>query len=107
MGNPQFTGLSTKALNKALQADKVTNALEARAARVLPRARALAYQAGARQFAQQLHIVSGTRPGLGAVDGLKRPYARVSAALTDEQVKADRGAKLTRRQILRRAGHGS
>ena len=107
MAEKAFTGLSTKRLNQVLQSDAITSALEARARLVLPRARALAFQAGASEFARELRTGIGTRPGTGAKDGLQRTYGRVYAVMTPEQRKADQGAKLTRRQILRRAAHGS
>lgn len=107
MSTPKFTGLSTKKVNQILQTQTVRKALNDRAARALPRARAIAYQAGATEFAKQLKVVQGTRPGTAAKAGLQRSYARVQATMTDEQKKRDRAAKITRRQILRRAGSGS
>jgi hypothetical protein len=98
----KFTGLSMDKLNEALQGAKVRNALEARANRALPAIKATAYAAGADEFAQALHVETGTRPGTGAKDGLKRPYARVVAEITPEMDKADRGASLSRRKIMRR-----
>ena len=107
MAEQLFTGLSTKRLNQILQSDAVLEALDARARVVLPRARAVAYQAGAAEFARELQSGTGTRPGTGARDGLQRTYGRIYAVLTPEQRKADQGSKLTRRQILRRAAHGA
>lgn len=100
---PKFTGLKMREVNQLLQTPKVRKELEARAARVAPRARALAYQAGANEFAKAIRVSTGTRPGTGARGGLQRTYARVGATVTPEMVKADRRAKLTRMQILRRA----
>lgn len=102
----KFTGLSDKELNEAIQAPTVRRALRARAAIVLPRVKAIAYSAGAVELAQALEVREGTRPGIGARGGLQRPYARVRAQLTDQMRKKDRGAKLSRRQIMRR-GAGS
>lgn len=102
MAKKKFTGLSMEQLNTVLQSAKVRNALEARAARALPAIKATAYSAGADKFAEALHVESGTRPGTGAKDGLKRPYARVIAVITPELRKADAGASLSRRKIMRR-----
>ncbi|WNM27551.1 hypothetical protein RN607_00695 [Demequina capsici] len=101
-----FTGLSTKKLNEVLQAQAVRSALEARARRVLPRTRAIAYEVGASEFAGELHVEQGTRPGAKADGGLKRPYARIIAELTPEQRKKDGRTRLTRRQILRKGAFG-
>lgn len=103
---PKFTGLSDAKVNEALQLPAVRRALAARAARVLPTARALAYKAGAVEFAKALQASEGTRPGTGAKGGLQRTYARIGAPITEELRKADRGASLSRRQILRRASNG-
>lgn len=102
MAKKKFTGLSVEALNEALQSAKVKGALAARANRVLPAAKATAYGAGADKFADALHVEAGTRPGTGAKDGLKRPYARVIAELTPEIRSETRSAKLSRQRILRR-----
>ena len=76
--------------------------LEAKARRMLPRAQRLAAQAGALEFGKALRVEQGTRPGDKA-DGFARPYARVTAQVTPEMDAADKGAALSRRQILRRA----
>lgn len=102
MAKKKFTGISMDKLNEVLQGAKVTAALEARANRALPAIKATAYSAGADKFAQALHVESGTRPGARAKDGLKRPYARVIAEITPEMDKADAGASLSRRKIMRR-----
>jgi len=107
MAEEGFTGLSTKRLNQVLQSDAVLSALRDRSALILPRARAVAFQAGAAEFARELRSGTGTRPGTGARDGLQRTYGRIYAVMTPEQRKADQGASLTRRQILRRAAHGA
>lgn len=103
----KFTGLSTKQLNEALQTPAVRSALRARAERALPRTRAIAYSTGAAEFAKALKTTEGTRPGAGAKDGLRRPYARISAEVTPEMDRADGRTQLTRRMILRRGAHGT
>jgi hypothetical protein len=101
-----FTGLSTEKVNKLLRSPTVTAALDARARRALPRSRAIAFSVGANEFASELHVESGVRPGAKAEDGLQRPYVRVTATLTPEQRKKDGRTRLTRRQILRRGAFG-
>lgn len=108
MANPQkFKGLSAEKLNALLDSPAVRAQLRARANRVLPTARAIAYSTGAAGFAEALKVSEGTRPGTGAKDGIKRSYARVGAVLTPELKRADGRTQLTRRMILRRAAHGS
>lgn len=103
MADPKpFTGLSTERLNAIMQMPKVQAALRAKAERALPRTKAVALSANAEAFADALEIKTGTRPGRDAKGGLRRSYARISAQVTPEIRKADKGAKLTRRQILRR-----
>jgi len=103
---PKFTGLSTAQLNEVLQSGTVRKALRDRAARTLPRTRAIAYSAGAAEFAKALKVTEGTRPGAGAKDGLRRPYARIGATITPETNRADGRTQLTRQMILRRGAHG-
>lgn len=103
MADPKpFTGLSTDKLNAIMQLPSVRRALEARAERVLPRTKAIALSANAPAFAEALEVQTGTRPGRDAKHGMRRSYARISAKVTPEIRKRDKGAKLTRRQILRR-----
>lgn len=102
---PKIT-LSTQMLNKAMQSPKVRKALEAKAQRVLPRAKAIALADGQKAFAQALKVTEGTRPGLRSPIGFKRPYARVGASVTPEIKKADGYKGLTRSQVLRRASDG-
>ena len=104
---PKFSGLSDDAVNELLQLPTVRRALAARAARLLPAAKALALSSGATEFARGLRVTEGTRPGTGAKRGLRRTYARVGAEITPAVLAQDRAAKLTRRQILRRASSGS
>lgn len=107
MSKQQFTGLSKKKIEQIMQSRKVQAALERRASSILPRAKAIAISAGAEALAGTMKIERGTRPGTKARGGLKRPYVRVTAELTPEVKKADRGAKLTAKQITRRAASGS
>lgn len=101
MGKPLVP--STALLEQAAQHPAVRAALRAKAERVLPRAQRLAAAAGAVAFGRALDVVEGTRPGAKAQGGMRRPYARVTATVTDEIREADAGASLTRRQILRRS----
>lgn len=94
--------ISRQTVEAAAQSPAVREALAAKARRMLPRAQRLAAQSGATEFGQALHTSEGTRPGSQA-DGFERPYARIEAEITDEMDQADAGAKLTRRQILRRS----
>ncbi|PFG19872.1 hypothetical protein [Serinibacter salmoneus] len=91
---------------RALESPAVREALRRRAEQLLPRAQRLAYTAGANSFAKSLRVEQGTRPGTKAKNGLQRPFARVVGDSTDEIARADAAAKLTRRQILRRAARG-
>jgi hypothetical protein len=102
----RFTGVSDEKINEALQSQAVRNALARRGARALPTARALAYRSGAASFAQALRMSEGTRSGAGARGNLKRTYVRIGAVVTPEMRREDRGASLSRRQILRRASNG-
>lgn len=95
--------LSPKKRQEILDHPSVRAAARAKAARMLPRAQRLAIEAGAPNFAKALRVVEGRRPGSKARDGIKRPFARVTANLTDELKTRDAGAKISRTQILRRA----
>ena len=97
------TTITAETISKAMDTPTVRAALRAKAARILPRAQRLAYGAGAKEFGDALHVEEGTRPGVKSEGGIKRPYARVSADVTDEVKDADAGAKLTRISILRRS----
>ncbi len=98
--------LSTKKINEIMASDAVRDALERKAARVLPRARAIAYSSEAPKLAAALETVPGTRPGTNSPTGLKRPYVRVGAVLTDEIIEEGKRARLSRVKILRRASNG-
>lgn len=92
----------SKTIAAAMAAPGVQAAVRAKRDRILPRAQRLAAQAGALEFSRALHAEEGVRPGSKA-GGFRRPYARVSADVTDELRAADAGARITRRSILRRA----
>lgn len=98
-------GLSVaEAINAAAAHAEVTKALASRAGQVLNRARYEAYKAGRVNFGDALRVEAGTRSGAKSPHGIKRPYARVIAAITPEQHKADsRKAKASRTEILRRS----
>ena len=98
-------GLSiTEAITAAAAHADVTRALASRAGQVLNRARYEAYKAGRVNFGDALRVETGTRSGAKSPHGIKRPYARVIAAITPERHKADsRKAKASRTEILRRS----
>lgn len=77
--------------------------LRDKAERVLPRAQRIAAAADALELGRRLHVEEGVRPGTKADGGLRRPYARIAAKIDDDLKDKDARAKLTRRQILRRA----
>lgn len=90
---------------QVLASPAVRAAIEQAARSRLAKARYLALKAGRTNFADGLQVVVGVRPGAKARGGLKRPYARIISTITPEQHAADsRTAKLSRTQILRRAG---
>lgn len=89
--------------DQVLENETVLRAMRAKADRMLPRAQREAAQAGAVEFSKALHVEEGVRPGTKAENGMKRPYVRVTADITENMAEADYGAKLTRQQILRRA----
>lgn len=101
----QFKGLSTAKLNELLREPGVRSELRKKANRVLPRTKAVAYQAGAGEFAKALRVSDGVRPGAKARGGLKRSYARIGATMTDEMKRKDARARMTRRMILRRGSN--
>ena len=107
MAAPKFKGLSTKRLNEVLDSPPVRAALRARGARILPRAKAIAFSNNTPDFANALRLVEGTRPGTGAKDGLRRSYVRIQAEVTDDMDSTAGRSKLTHREILRRGAHGS
>ena len=94
--------VSPELFNRILDNPRVRQALRDKAARMLPRAKALAYQQGAVNFGDALEMQQGTRPGSGSPSGIARPYARITAELTPE-VEQDPRTPLTRRKILRRS----
>ncbi len=90
---------------QAFASPAVRAAVEDAARSRLAKARYLALKAGRPNFAEAMRVVVGVRPGAKARGGLKRPYARIISTITPEQHAADnRTAKLSRTQILRRAG---
>lgn len=95
--------VSPELIEAAMNNPAVRAALKAKAERIAPRAQRVAAAAGAVEFGRALHVTEGVRPGTKAEGGVKRPYARVEADLTEEQRIADAGATLTRNQILRRS----
>lgn len=98
--------ISTRLLNEAMGKPKVRAALKAKADRILPTSRAIAHSVGANEFAKELHVEEGTRPGTRSPSGFQRPYARVVAKVTPEMKKKDGRTSLSRQQILRRGSNG-
>lgn len=98
--------LSSKTFDQALQSDPVRRALAARAARMLPKAQLEAAKAGRLQLAKALKVQSGVRPGTKAKGGMKRPFYRIYADYPEELSKLDSRARLTSREVLRRASRG-
>lgn len=94
------------AIEAAMHHPDVLRQLRDRAEQILPRAERMAHQAGASAFAKTLQVETGVRPGSKARDGVQRPFARVIGYSTDEVEAADAAARLTQRQILRRAARG-
>ena len=94
---------STELLEQAMAHPAVLAALRAKAERVLPHAQRVAAGAGAVEFGRSLRTEEGVGPGTKAQGGLRRPYVRIVGDATEAVRDADAGAKLTRRQILRRS----
>jgi hypothetical protein len=77
--------LGRELLDKVQGSDPVRAALLAKAERILPRAQRLAYDAGAQEFGDSLHIVDGTRPGTKSPRGYKRAFVQVIAGSEDAE----------------------
>ena len=95
--------ITPELIERAMHSGPVWRGLAAKARRVHPRAQRLAARAGADAFGRALRVVEGVRPGTKAQGGVRRPYARIQATVTEEMKVADVRARLTRTQILRRA----
>ena len=99
---PDPRGISS-AIAQALAAPAVAAAGQERATRIMRRAQTMAANAGAVEFAKALRVETGVRPGAQSPHGAKRPYARETADITDEMTDADRGSRMSRNTIMRRA----
>lgn len=99
----KFTGLSIKQTNDVLASKPVRATVQARADRILPTARSIAFSSGARAFGNSLRAESGIRPGAKSPTGIKRPFTRITGDVTEDIKRADARSKLSRQQILRRA----
>ena len=97
--------LSRKLINEAMQSSIVQKRLQDKAARVLPRAKAIALSDGKAELSKALQVSYGVRSGAKSPSGLQRPYARVGATITPD-MKKDGYGRLSRQQVLRRAGSG-
>lgn len=69
--------LIDRVLDQAAASTGIPPVLDAKAQRMLARARVLAVKAGMPKFAASLHIEHGTRPGTKAKGGHRRQYAQV------------------------------
>ena len=99
------SSIAEAVFEQAFASPAVRAAVEDAARSRLAKARYLALKAGRPNFAEAMRVAVGVRPGAKARGGLKRPYARIISTITPEQHAADsRTAKLSRTQILRRAG---
>lgn len=97
------SSVSRDLIEQAASHPTVLAALQARARLVLTRAQLEAYRAGRTHLGDALRLTSGVRPGAKA-SGFHRPYVRIEATLTPEQMAEDsRRAKLSRLQVIRRA----
>ncbi|KAE8130215.1 MULTISPECIES: hypothetical protein [Bifidobacterium] len=90
-------------IEQAAQSDEVRRVLYEEAQRLLPIAQRIAYQENATQFGDSLHIETGTRPGIKAKQGLKRPYARVIADSEDAEAQEYGTSQKQKTMILGRA----
>lgn len=90
-------------LDQVIRSPQVRAALRAQGRILLPRAQRVAAQANAPLLGKALRMVDGTRPGTKSPTGLRRPYVRVTADLTDPILKEARQAKLSPQKIMRRA----
>ena len=98
---------SLKTINTVLASATVRAALEARARRMAPTARATARAAGAPKAAAAITYRTGTRPGTKSPTGLKRSYARIVLTI-DKDVSAElKRARLSPTKLLRRAASGT
>lgn len=90
-------------IDQIQRSSPVTNALEAKAARMLPRAQRNAINAGLPKFARSLRIERGVRPGTKSPTGLKRQFVRIIATSEDaaDYERGNRG--VTRAAVLRRS----
>lgn len=103
MAKQKSRGLSPELMEQVMNSPTVRAALRAKGERMLPRAQREAAAAGAGEFGRALRLVEGVRPGTKAEGGVKRPYVRVQAEVTEEMKDTDASARLSRTQILRRS----
>ena len=99
--------VTQKTFDQALAADVVTEAVLRRTRRVFLAAKTQAYAAGRPHMGDVLRIETGRRPGTKSPIGIRRPYGRVIAEVSEEQqIEDNRSAKLSRTKILRRSARG-
>jgi hypothetical protein len=97
------TRITPAFIEQAMNLPAVRAGLDAKARRMLPRAQRVAASAGATEFSRAMRVERGQRPGSKAAGGVRRPYVRVTADMTDEMKARDSRSRLTRRQILWRS----
>lgn len=86
-----------------LENPKVASAMMDTAERILPIAKRIAYQDGARKFADSLRIESGTRPGTKSPTGIRRPYVRVIAGSEDASAQEYGDVGMPKKRLFARA----
>jgi hypothetical protein len=97
------TKITPAFIEQAMNLPAVRDGLDAKGRRMLPRAQRVAAASGAAELAKALRLERGQRPGSKAAGGVRRPFTRITADMTDEMKMRDARARLTRRQILWRA----
>jgi hypothetical protein len=103
MARQQRVVLARETIDAAAASPEVRRALREKAQRIAPRAQRLAYAAGAREFAEGIRVVEGTRPGTKSPKGIRRPFARVEARSADASDREHGNVGVNRQAILRRA----
>ena len=95
--------ITSATLDQVIESPRVREALHARGRLLLPRAQRIAATADAPIFGKAVRLEEGTRPGVKSPTGLKRPYARITAPLSEPVMREARRSRLSPQKILRRA----
>lgn len=93
--------ISRQTIDEIQRSSPVRSRLESKGARVLARARTLAFAEGMPEFARRLRLVTGTRPGTKSPTGIRRSFVQVVAPEGADEEYGNRG--VTRQAILRRS----